>query len=124
MTAIFRAIQWQYVADRYGLLGAQIPLGILSDSGPRLKNHGISLRRIIPPWVPGMTATDPSSAFAETFDQPKLLHGKNEVLAAGRVEATSPSEPWADQVLVQLHSANGQQSGGLKQTIRKFSRWR
>ena len=90
--------------------------GNLLDVARRLRNHWPFLRRIVTTRVPRMTTTDPSRAFAESSNQPILLHGQNEVLAARRIETTSPPEPRADQILVQFHCTNRQQSGCQEQT--------
>jgi hypothetical protein len=121
VTAIFLPIRANLGNRTSDGLRRRSPLRLFLLPLSTCRNHWRFSRRIVTPGVPGMTTTDPSRAFAESSNQPEFLHGQNEVLAAGRIEATSTPEPWADQILVQFHCANCEKSRDVEQTSPKLS---
>ena len=51
----------------------------------------------------GMASSDAAYASPNTSQRSILAHGFNEILAARRLKATSRSEEWADENLVETH---------------------
>lgn len=89
-----------------------------------LGDHGNSSGRIIAARVPRMTPANSNGAFAETSNQAKFLYRQNEILAAGGIETATSSQPWTDQILVQLDRTNRQKSRNLQNPPSSILYWR
>jgi hypothetical protein len=64
------------------------------------------LRWIIPSRVPRVAAADPPGSFRTTDHWTVLLHGKNEVFAASRLEAAHRWQRGSDELLISADAEN------------------
>jgi hypothetical protein len=66
----------------------------------------IVLWRVIPPWIPRMTAADPQDAAKRSTNRPVLADRSDEVHAAGRIEPALPPQNRAQRPSVGIDHPN------------------
>jgi len=88
---------------------------------PMILQHVTGLRWVIATGMPWMTAANAFDALNSTTHRTAFLHGKYEVLTAGRVESAVPSQPGADGQLINANAQNQNGSRGGRYSLDQLS---